>query len=600
MAAMNLGAALERLETRQLIRAIVEAEPTFTFKHNLVQQVAYESMLVQDRKDLHRLVGEVLEQKASSGRLDLPGVLAAHFEQAGIPDKALRYATVAGDEAMRRFAAREAADHFGRAIAHAQAVGVSETDLMGLHERRGRCLDLSGQYEGALETYEALERLGRDRRSASLECAGILGAASLHAVPTRLFDPPRALALSERALVLARKAADVANETRALWIQLLALTRIDPHAAVRSGEAALSLAREHGLREREAYILNDIASNYFVIGETSKAARASEEARPIWRELDNLPMLADSLSSLALLRAYTADYDQVFELSAEAISVSDRIGNLWGQSYSRVAPSFAYFGRGELGPAILEMQRCIQLAEHAGFLYPQVALRSVLAIVYALAGDAKTSAALTDQVRQFEEEHPSPMMMGAGLASRAWLATWTGDLGTAERYALEADLGGDPRSLSLMEDPVPFIYAQVDYHLGRRDFMRAEVVAQALLSQADALGAHMVTPKLHMAVGQALFGQGRRSEARAELQTALEIAGGHGVTVGLWEIEMHLAELAEADGRSDDARRDYAGAAEHAEAVAIGLAPLGLDDAFRRQPIIQMIFQRGRGGAPGR
>jgi tetratricopeptide (TPR) repeat protein len=191
------------------------------------------------------------------------------------------------------------------------------------------------------------------------------------------------------------------------------------------------------------------------------------------------------------------------------------------------------------------------------------------------------------------------MMSGAGLASRAWLAIWIGDLPTADRYIHEANLAGDPRSLSLMEDPVPSIYAQVDYPLARGDYRRAEEVARNFLAQVEVLGAHLLTPKLHTARGLALVGQGRREEGQRAFEHALAIAADHGVTVGLWEIEGHLAELADADGRSDDAAHRYASAADHAEAVAIGLAPLGLDDNFRGQPVIQRILQRGRRSPPG-
>ena len=82
-AGAHLPRNLDRLEAGQLVRALVEVEPTYTFKHNLVQQVAYESLLASDRRNLHRDVGETLERLHGEGRKDLAEILASHFEYAG-------------------------------------------------------------------------------------------------------------------------------------------------------------------------------------------------------------------------------------------------------------------------------------------------------------------------------------------------------------------------------------------------------------------------------------------------------------------------------------------------------------------------------------
>jgi predicted ATPase len=56
----HLPQSLDRLEAGQLVRGIVDPEPTYPFKHNLLQQVAYESLLAGDRRSLHSDVGEMV------------------------------------------------------------------------------------------------------------------------------------------------------------------------------------------------------------------------------------------------------------------------------------------------------------------------------------------------------------------------------------------------------------------------------------------------------------------------------------------------------------------------------------------------------------
>ena len=101
---MNLVDILGHLEQGHLLRAKPEPEATYAFKHQLVQQAAYESMLVLDRRALHRAVGETIERFYDERRPEMAETLAGHFERAGDTAKALDYTTLAAEQALRRFA----------------------------------------------------------------------------------------------------------------------------------------------------------------------------------------------------------------------------------------------------------------------------------------------------------------------------------------------------------------------------------------------------------------------------------------------------------------------------------------------------------------
>src|SRR5215813_11943233 len=108
---------LSAIEASGLIRlAQVEPELAYIFKHALVQEVAYESLLRSDRKRMHRLVGESLERLYPGQEHDLAPVLAHHFQRAEDQVKALKYYTLAGDLAARRFANTEAVAFYSSAI----------------------------------------------------------------------------------------------------------------------------------------------------------------------------------------------------------------------------------------------------------------------------------------------------------------------------------------------------------------------------------------------------------------------------------------------------------------------------------------------------
>jgi hypothetical protein len=109
---------LDTLEGRGLIRvATVQPELEYLFRHALLQDTAYESLLKQERRVLHHAVGESIEQLYPERMAELAPVLAMHFEQAGDRDKAIEYCVAAARFASERNAVVEAYDFYGRASA---------------------------------------------------------------------------------------------------------------------------------------------------------------------------------------------------------------------------------------------------------------------------------------------------------------------------------------------------------------------------------------------------------------------------------------------------------------------------------------------------
>ena len=97
----------------------------FEFKHSIVQEVAYGQLTFSQRHELHRNLAEWLEREQPSN----VALLARHWTEAAVPARAIHYLDRAGDEAVRRFANREAAGFLTRVIALAGSSG-AEVDLL--------------------------------------------------------------------------------------------------------------------------------------------------------------------------------------------------------------------------------------------------------------------------------------------------------------------------------------------------------------------------------------------------------------------------------------------------------------------------------------
>src|SRR5574341_218037 len=114
---MTLRHHLTSLEASGLIRlSQIEPELEYLFRHALVQEAAYASLVKFDRIDLHRAVGEVLERLYPDRTEELAPVLAKHFYEGGETHRALRYFTQAGDVAANRYANVESALQYAQAL----------------------------------------------------------------------------------------------------------------------------------------------------------------------------------------------------------------------------------------------------------------------------------------------------------------------------------------------------------------------------------------------------------------------------------------------------------------------------------------------------
>ncbi|MEZ5934795.1 MAG: AAA family ATPase [Alphaproteobacteria bacterium] len=110
-------AAIDTLKSSELLyEAQLLPEISYRFKHALVQDVAYDSLLISQRQRLHARVAEALDKQFQEAGELQPALLAHHYEAAGLWDRALVYWQRAGMQANSRSNYTEAEHHLTRAI----------------------------------------------------------------------------------------------------------------------------------------------------------------------------------------------------------------------------------------------------------------------------------------------------------------------------------------------------------------------------------------------------------------------------------------------------------------------------------------------------
>ena len=113
----RLQGALDQLVDAELVfRRGLPPDAIYTFKHALVQDAAYQSMLKSTRAELHRRIAGALEAHFPAIVEGQPETVAHHYAEAGLPDAAV-YWLRAGELAAGRYAHLEAVAHLRRGLA---------------------------------------------------------------------------------------------------------------------------------------------------------------------------------------------------------------------------------------------------------------------------------------------------------------------------------------------------------------------------------------------------------------------------------------------------------------------------------------------------
>lgn len=551
---MQIETLLTQLETAQLVRHIGVEEAMYMFRHTLTQDAAYHSLLVKQRREIHRHVAQAYEELYAERLDEFAAPLAQHYAEAGDDDKTLAYSLRAGDAAARVYANTEAIMHYTRALEIAKRRGAKDaSSLHDLYLKRGRTFEHCGQFDQALANYDEMKSLAQERRDHAMELSALMARATLHATPTTLQNLTLGRGLLDTALTLARSLNDRTAECKILWNVMLIEFFESHHApAIDCGERAITIARELGLREQLAFLLNDISRNYTAVGRASEAVAALEEARGLWREMNNLPMLSDNLGTSADAFYSVGDYVQAYAFAEEAYRIGKSIGNLWNQAYSRRMVGEMHLDQGEFAQGIAALEETAQLGDQAGLMTPMWVARTVLALFYSQLSLPRQGIALLAPMMPQVENRDIPFK-AQGLATLGLLQWQIGNTAQAEGLIERAKQGANLNDLSTYV-PVILAIAEGEPALTQGEYDRVIAIAIPLLDRYELLNFFPYKTDVLLLAAKAFRGKNDfamahklLTHARAEAETV-----NHRRT--LWQILAELAGIEHSRGNVSEAQ----------------------------------------------
>lgn len=603
---MNLESQLAQLDAQQIIRQVSASELEYMFKHTLTQETVYQALLKKARRDIHAQVAQTFEQEYADRLDEYAALLARHYAEAGDDVKTLEFATRAGDASARLSANAEAVELYSSALEAAKRVGAS-TPLHDIYIKRGRALELLGRYQDALQNFAEMESQAQTQKEPALRLASLIARATLFSTHTPLYDRTRAEQYSTEALGLARASGDRKAEAKILWTQMLfhVYGSGNATAGVEYGEQSLKILRElsaqpayaddREVREQLAFTLNDLLYAYIQMGRLDLGLETREEARDLWRELDNKPMLADNLAGLALAQLTFGEAEKAIATSDEAFHIAESVSNPWSMAQGKAMKGYAQLEQGRFWQALQSLHQADEYATKAETGGAMMAARGALAVYYGKLGLIDVGLehgqrALDGARRYIPDWHLWPH------AALVRLLLAQGNLSAAQQIADESELESPQRKLfkAFMPGVATVILAEVELALARKHYARVLTVADEAFGYFSGSAPNYL-PDLFLVRAQALRAMGERDQAAAAMaQARTYLKSCRRVA---WQVLAMSSEIEQARGNKVEAEKYRAAARAEMQFVVKhldeGLSTLlgaKLSSAFLNLPSVQAVM----------
>ncbi|MDW8148873.1 MAG: tetratricopeptide repeat protein [Roseiflexaceae bacterium] len=367
----------------------LEPERVHMFRHALLQEVAYQSMLYARRRELHGRIGEYLEQRYADDLDDYYGLLAHHYRLSNRRDKAIHYLLKAGHAARAVFANEEALQYYSWAL---EALAGDEHDPRGWEThlaiadveatlgRYDRALDHIARVLGSPGISPDVAQQAYHRRGAVLEKQGMY-AAALEALEQAM-GVVRAHPAEVSPLAAARICADIALVRRRRGEYDLALAACE--------EGLAMLRRDHRSPEDEqieARLHAESGSVLTLRGEYARAREFFERSLQAREAIDDLPGMIASHNNIGYLWQLQNNHQRALEHYRLAETLARKIGLRYAITYALGNIAYSLTVLGQYAEAEAHCREALELSRQLRAQLETAQLLNTLGIIYYRRGD---------------------------------------------------------------------------------------------------------------------------------------------------------------------------------------------------------------------
>jgi class 3 adenylate cyclase/predicted ATPase len=336
-------------------------ELEYGFAQAMFREVAYESLLVRDRRTYHRLVGEQLERLYSaSQREDVYELLAHHYNLSDDQAKALAYLIKAGGKTRSAYANKEAVNFYRQAEALVDEYG-SDDDKAAIAEGLGDVAYHIGEYDEALQRFNHALRFRRDpQQLADLQ-------RRLGAVYEKRGEYLQALDSADRGLtLLAPDHTQTVEMARLLTLQCRVHHQQGQfEEAIEAGEKALTIVKDTADYRETAQAHNELGNAYEGRSELEQAIANYERGLLILERIGDEHGASQIYNNLAIIY-YQTDLAQAGDYFQRSLETMRRLGNVAAESTVLQNLGIIQYARGNYAQAVDYYQQSIRIKERIG------------------------------------------------------------------------------------------------------------------------------------------------------------------------------------------------------------------------------------------
>ncbi|NJD59724.1 MAG: 6-hydroxy-D-nicotine oxidase [Anaerolineae bacterium] len=398
---------LDELWQRRIIRE--HGADGYDFSHDKLREVAYQNSSIARRRLLHQQVGRALETLHAADLGSFSHQIAAHYEQAGLPDLAAPFYLRSAQVARQVFANDEAVSLLKRGITLIEGIQQKEADhpsklALQLWEELGDIHEMRAEHTEAKYTYaEALKNV---------------------AVPDR----------TDRAR-LHRKVGIALREERQYAEALSACNQAE-------AELGMQAEREQADWWREwTEVQVERIWAYYWLAHWPEMELLVDKTQPVVQELGGARLKARFLMAPCLLHLRRERYvvsAALLDDAVEAVAASREWGDLKTRIECRFELGFLHLWRRELDEAEENLQAALELIEISGFVPMRVLSLTYLTVVNRFRGKVDETSDLAIRAQIGAETAHMPDYIAAAKGNLAWVAWRKQDLDLARELCLDA------------------------------------------------------------------------------------------------------------------------------------------------------------------
>ena len=364
----NISPIMSILQRRGFVdyqsRSTFIDETEWSFHHNLLRDVVYESILKKERKLLHTAAADWIEIRArEAGRLEeFSGLLGEHTERAGLLRAASSWFLRAGEYAREHGAFQEARQFYDRAMSYSESEELSTRwqILLG----RSETLGILGDMDARKMDDDTLFEIARESGNESwLAEAYYRNGSRLHKIGEDL----EALQAFRNGLTAAKADKDENRESQILGIMVPCLVRLGRlNEAAEIVEPVLGLASKLNNEETLARVLINVSLYYLAIGDQDRSIQLLTQQVDTCHRIGNYVGESAGLGNLGYTYLMLGLFSEGLTALERSLSLSDSVGHRHQSAYTGLNIGMGYWRKGDFSMAYIHLDRTIQELRQLG------------------------------------------------------------------------------------------------------------------------------------------------------------------------------------------------------------------------------------------